>query len=207
MSATSTSPDVARPRPRGRPRLVEEKDALDRLTQIFWTQGYTQTSLHDLEVASGMHKPSLYRLFGSKEELFARVLRRYLDRRMTMFARLIELSGPGVAGIHSFLSSLRDDIVQGSSKNGCLLVASSTELHGSTPGFDDFGVVYREQLRERMGVLIALAGGESQVVESRTDLFTTWLLGVDVATRGGANEAEIDRTVGAMRMVVDTWVR
>ena len=152
-----------------------------------------------------MHRPSLYRTFGSKEELFARVLRRYLDTRMAMFSMLIDNVGPGVDGTHRFLSLVRDDVVSGTSRHGCLLVASSTELGGTTPGFEDFGVAYRNALRERIGVLVASAGGTTSVIQQRTELIVTWLMGLDVVTRGAGSAAELDRIIDAMHATVDTW--
>ena len=192
-------------RPRGRPRLFDEETALDEVTARFWQQGYSQTSVADLVEASGVHKPSLYRIFGSKEELFARILRRYLEARMEMFATLIEHAGPGVAGIHAFLALMRDDIVSGTSQHGCLLVASSTELRGSTPGFDDFGPAYRAALRDHLRVLVAQAGGTEELIDQRTEVLVTWFLGLDVAVRGAADEAEIDRIIDAMHATIDTW--
>jgi hypothetical protein len=60
-------------------------------------------------------------------------------------------------------------------------------------------------IRERVHVLVEKAGGDDDVVQVRAELFTTWLLGLDVAVRGGADEAEIDRIVDAMRTTVDAW--
>jgi AcrR family transcriptional regulator len=190
---------------RGRPRLFDEGEALDELTALFWRKGYAQTSVADLVEASGVHKPSLYRVFGSKEELFAKVLRRYLDARMEMFSDLVERAGPGVEGIHAFLSMMRDDIIAGSSQHGCLLVASSTELGGTTPGFEDFGAVYRAALRDRLRALVAKAGGDDDLIDRRADLFTVWFIGLDVVVRGGGDEAEIDRIIDALHDTVDSW--
>lgn len=196
---------TAAARPRGRPRQFDEETALDELTALFWRKGYAQTSVADLVEVSGVHKPSLYRIFGSKEELFARILHRYLGARMDMFEALIAGAGEGVDGIHTFLSLMRDDIVSGTSRHGCLLVATSTELGGTTPGFDNFGPAYRTALRERMKVLVAGAGGTAPLIDQRTELLVTWFMGLDVTARGAGDEAEIDRIIDAMHAAVDTW--
>jgi AcrR family transcriptional regulator len=190
---------------RGRPRLFDEEEALDELTALFWQQGYAQTSVADLVAASGVHKPSLYRVFGSKEEVFARVLRRYFDARMQMFTDLVDRAGPGIDGIHAFLSMMRDDIVTGSSQHGCLLVASSIELGGTTPGFEDFGSAYRAALRDRLRALAAKVGGSDDLIDRRADLLTVWFIGLDAVVRGGGKEAEIDRIIDALHDTVDSW--
>ena len=197
MSSETRSP--------GRPRLFDEETALDRITDVFWKQGYARTTVADLVEASGVHKPSLYRTFGSKEELFGRILTRYLESRMGMFAMLAEHTGPGVDGIHEFLALMRDDVVSGTSQNGCLLVATSTELHGTTPSFENFGPVYRDAVRDLLRPVIARAGGTEDIIEQRTNLMTTWFLGLDISTRGAASTREIDQAIDAMRATVDTW--
>ncbi|WP_039798043.1 TetR/AcrR family transcriptional regulator [Nocardia araoensis] len=65
--------------PGGRPRSFDADTALDRALEVFWRHGYEGTSMADLTAAMGINKPSLYAAFGNKEELFGRVLARYLD--------------------------------------------------------------------------------------------------------------------------------
>ncbi|NVN52683.1 TetR/AcrR family transcriptional regulator [Mycolicibacterium hippocampi] len=61
----------------GRPRAFDEDQALDRAIDVFWRLGYEGASLTELTQAMGINKPSLYAVFGSKEELFVRALERY----------------------------------------------------------------------------------------------------------------------------------
>jgi AcrR family transcriptional regulator len=196
-------------RSRGRPRLFDEEAVLDELTALFWQKGYSQTSMADLVDASGVHKSSLYSTFGTKEALFAKILQRYLADRMDMFSKLVEQVGPGIDGIQAFLELLRGDLVSGTGQWGCLLVNSSTELSGTAPGFEDFGVAFRQALRERLRGLIRQAEPEgttsNSVTDQRTDLFMTFMLGLNLTVRGGADENEIGRVIDAMHATVDTW--
>ncbi len=202
MSGTNT-------RSRGRPRLFDEDAVLDELTELFWRKGYSQTSMADLVEASGVHKSSLYSTFGTKEELFAKILRRYFAGRMDMMSALVDRAGPGVDGIHAFLELLRSDLVSDSSQYGCLLVNTSSELCGSAPGFEGFGVEFRKALRERLRALIRQAEpdgiADQRVTDQRTDLFMTFMLGLNLTVRGGADENEIGRVIDAMNATVDTW--
>ncbi|MEU6831212.1 TetR/AcrR family transcriptional regulator [Nocardia beijingensis] len=65
--------------PGGRPRSFDADAALDRALEVFWRQGYEGASLAELTAAMGINKPSLYAAFGNKEQLFGKVLARYLD--------------------------------------------------------------------------------------------------------------------------------
>ena len=61
----------------GRPRAFDEDHALDVAIDVFWRLGYEGASLTELTQAMGINKPSLYAVYGSKEELFVRALERY----------------------------------------------------------------------------------------------------------------------------------
>ncbi len=192
----------------GRPRLFDEEAVLAELTALFWRQGYGRTTMAEIVAASGVHKPSLYRAFGSKEELFAIVLRRYLAERMAMFAALIDRAGNGVDGIHRFLEMFEADAVSERGRDGCLMVMASNELRGTLPGYE-FSTDYRRQMRERIGVLITQAlpeeQADSEFARARTDLLTTYLLGLQVIMRSGADAEEIHHYLNAMHLTVDTW--
>lgn len=190
----------------GRPRLFDEDAVLAALTTLFWRQGYAQTSVADIVAASGVHKPSLYRTFGTKEEIFATVLRRYLAERMAMFAALIAEAGPGVDGIHRFLDLFETDAVSERGRDGCLMVMASNELRGALPGYD-FSSDYRRQMREQIHLLVAqgLPDAAPETVAARTDLLTTYLLGLHVVMRSGAGAEEIHTYLRAMHATVDDW--
>ena len=206
VSETTTTPSG---RSRGRPRLFDEEAALVQLTDLFWEKGFSRTSMADLVEASGVHKSSLYSTFGSKDELFATVLRRYYDNRMLMFASVIEMAGDGFDAIHSFLDMMLDDLVSGPGQRGCLLVNTSIELHGSAPGFEDFAVTYRAAIRDVLRQLVARAEPadclDDQLTDQRTDLLQTFMFGMISATRGGADEAELRRLMDSMHATVNTW--
>src|SRR5713226_9062757 len=63
--------------PGGRPREFDVDQALDRALKLFWRNGYEGTTLPELTRAMGIHRPSLYAAFGSKEGLFRKALDRY----------------------------------------------------------------------------------------------------------------------------------
>jgi AcrR family transcriptional regulator len=64
--------------PRGRPRAFNEDIALDKGMRVFWQYGYEGASLGALTEAMGINKPSMYSVFGTKEELFIKAIDKYL---------------------------------------------------------------------------------------------------------------------------------
>jgi len=70
---------------RGRPRAFDPDAALERAMHVFWAKGYEGASLSDLTRAMRINRPSLYAAFGNKEELFRKVLDRYMDGPLAYF--------------------------------------------------------------------------------------------------------------------------
>jgi AcrR family transcriptional regulator len=66
----------------GRPRAFDVDEALERAVDVFWRHGFEGASLTDLTAAMGINKPSLYSVFGSKDELFRRAVAHYAAHDM-----------------------------------------------------------------------------------------------------------------------------
>ena len=77
------------PAPRGRPRSFNPDAALDRAMHVFWAKGYEGASLSNLTRAMRINRPSLYAAFGNKEQLFRKVLDRYMDGPVAWFEKAL----------------------------------------------------------------------------------------------------------------------
>ncbi|MEV4496332.1 TetR/AcrR family transcriptional regulator [Micromonospora sp. DT201] len=101
---------------------------LQRALELFWECGYEATSMADLVEHLGIAKASIYATFGSKGELYAKALRRYLD--LTDPKIMTELSQPGPvlpavrALVERYVAEEADDDRQW----GCMVVNSAVEL-------------------------------------------------------------------------------
>jgi AcrR family transcriptional regulator len=74
---------------RGRPRAFDPDAALDRAMHVFWAKGYEGASLSNLTEAMRINRPSLYAAFGNKEQLFGKVLDRYMDGPVAYFGKAL----------------------------------------------------------------------------------------------------------------------
>jgi AcrR family transcriptional regulator len=73
----------------GRPRAFDPDTALDRAMRVFWAKGYEGASLSDLTRAMRINRPSLYAAFGNKEQLFRKVLDRYMQGPLAFFGKAL----------------------------------------------------------------------------------------------------------------------
>src|SRR6476660_9330183 len=79
----------ALPSKTGRPRAFDPETALERAMRVFWAKGYEGASLSDLTRAMRINRPSLYAAFGNKEELFRKVLDRYVNGPLAYFGKAL----------------------------------------------------------------------------------------------------------------------
>ena len=72
-----------------RPKEFDIDQVLDRATELFWTKGYEETSMRDLEEGLGVGRQSLYSTFGDKRDLFLAALDRYASLQRERIAPLL----------------------------------------------------------------------------------------------------------------------
>lgn len=65
----------------GRPKNFSREGVLERALPVFWKHGFANTSLQELEKATGVNKSGLYAEFTDKGDLYLESLRHYLRKR------------------------------------------------------------------------------------------------------------------------------
>jgi AcrR family transcriptional regulator len=63
----------------GRPKNFSREEVLEKAMPVFWKHGFSDTSLQELERATGVNKSGLYTEFRDKEDLFVACLRHYVE--------------------------------------------------------------------------------------------------------------------------------
>jgi len=62
-----------------RPRNFSRESVLEKALPVFWEHGFADTTLQDLEAATGVNKSGLYTEFRDKNDLFLATLRHYIE--------------------------------------------------------------------------------------------------------------------------------
>lgn len=105
----------------GRPRTFDAATALDKAMKVFWEKGYEGSSLPELTEAMGMNRPSLYAVFGNKENLFRMALERYGASHDPLFnAALTQPTARAV--VEHFLRGNADAQTESENPHGCLVI-------------------------------------------------------------------------------------
>ena len=62
-----------------RPRNFSRQGVLEKARPVVWEHGFADTTLQDLEAATGVNKSGLYAEFRDKDDLFLETLRYYIE--------------------------------------------------------------------------------------------------------------------------------
>lgn len=111
----------------------DRPSVLHKALELFARQGYTATSMKDLELALDMRPGSIYAAFGSKERLFTEVLAFYAEQTIVKLKAQIDEAESPLAGIRAYLIGLAELAQAEPGQKACLLVSSKLELSGSQP--------------------------------------------------------------------------
>ena len=108
-------------RPRGRPRSFDERFALEKAIQVFWSKGYDGVTIDDLVAGMGVGRPSLYSVFGDKRTLFLRALRAYAETKGALAAKALLSPRTLRDSLAAFLRNAVETATEEGSPRGCLL--------------------------------------------------------------------------------------
>jgi TetR/AcrR family transcriptional regulator, copper-responsive repressor len=107
----------------GRPKSFSREKVLEKAMPVFWKHGFADTSLQELERATGVNKSGLYTEFRDKEDLFLACLRQYLQRQGER--GLLTKEPHGWKNIENFLKS---GPINKGEKKGCFAINSMREI-------------------------------------------------------------------------------
>jgi|SRR5471030_13358 len=108
-------------KPGGRPRSFDEREALEKATQVFRSKGYDGVTIDDLVAGMGVGRPSLYSIFGNKQTLFLRVLKAYAEKKGALAAKSL-LSPQGLRdSLAGFLRFAVENATEQGAAPGCLV--------------------------------------------------------------------------------------
>src|SRR5271156_7149259 len=107
----------------GRPKNFSREEVLEKAMPVFWKYEFADTSLQDLERATGVNKSGLYTEFRDKEDLFLACLRHYLESQAK--SGLLTKEPLGWKNIENFLKN--GPLYKGE-QQGCFSVNSMREF-------------------------------------------------------------------------------
>jgi TetR/AcrR family transcriptional regulator, transcriptional repressor for nem operon len=109
----------------GRQPWLNRDDILQQVMELFWEGGYEGTSITDLIRHLDMHATSIYRMFGSKHELYLAAIRLYKRQQLAKLIGELNDENP-LGGIDSLLREWASGMTD-EHRRGCFMVNAAVE--------------------------------------------------------------------------------
>lgn len=105
----------------------DRNEVIDTFIDLFWSNGFSATSMQNIVKATGLKPGSIYYSFGNKEKLFRESLERYAQKKNEQFCRTMD-SAPSVG---EGICTVFEHIVQETTSKdycSCFLIKTQLEL-------------------------------------------------------------------------------
>lgn len=170
-------------------RKFDTDEVLEIALHAFWRDGYTRTSIPQLERETGIGRQSLYLAFGDKKQFFLQALDRYVDQYIGRSCRILETI-PSAEALVAVFDLIFERMDQQENPRGCLVTNTTLELEGADP---DIAKSVHDHLRRLEGAFrTALRRGVAdQSIEPMASIEDEALMlmaatrGLSVLHRGG----------------------
>ena len=181
----------------GRPLEFDPDAVLDAAMQVFWRNGYENTSMQDLLDAMNLSKSSLYQAFGGKQALFERCMTRYGDEMIGILRDALQASPSGLDFIRQFLESVLDEARGVCEARGCLVMNTANEFARRNPQIADAVSQGLYRFHEVLQAAVVRAQQEGDIPSERNaNMLATYLVssmsGLKTMSKAGAGEKTLE---------------
>ena len=136
---------------------------------------------------------SLYAAFGSKREIFANAMRRYLTRVCDEGLRRLDRAPSGVEGVRRYFDHIAFGISEGHRRHGCLGTNSIVELRAALPEVDDMIINHFDTLE--LAFAAALRRDKVPDAHQQARFLVCFVQGLNVWSRTAPSRAELDQII------------
>lgn len=107
---------------RGRPRKFDADKSVEAAQRLFHEKGYDAVSVADLTKALGINPPSFYAAYGSKAELYKRILDRYAEMGAIPLQTILEADRPMATSLTEVLEQAAHAYAADPLATGCMVL-------------------------------------------------------------------------------------
>lgn len=179
----------------GRPRKFDRDKAIDRFLELFWQQGFADTSIDDLQSAAGIQRGSFYAAFKDKETSYLLSLERYAEQFAEQAKSAMYSESSPRAGLAAFFRFAGDFLAKNTGR-GCFLLSSIA----TNPPLGEANMQFFEHVTQALRTPLQQTCDRVETMGELTNKETahslgayalTQVLGLNALTRSGANPKTI----------------
>jgi AcrR family transcriptional regulator len=180
----------------GRPKNFSREGVLEKALPVFWKYGFAETSVQELEKATGVNKSGLYAEFADKGDLYLESLRHYLRKRQE--EELLTAKPLGWKSIERFLK-LAPCTLEG--QKGCFSVNSMNQFAVLPPAAQEIVSKSRAFLKDLIARNIEAEKPAMKPV-MLAEMILTFFTGISMEQHLKGSKASMTRKVDDFMKVV-----
>ncbi len=182
-----------------RKKQFEEKEILEKATNLFWKQGFHATSIQDLVNHLKINRASLYDTFGGKEELFNKALESYRNQNKEAIQSFLNSQKSVKEGLKNlFLLAITGE--KSNQENGCFVVNCITELIPNNENMLEIAIQNKEEF-EGFFIEFLKKGVENGEISSQKNIESVasflfmFYSGLKVVGKTSPSREELEKTI------------
>ncbi|MEM7530520.1 MAG: hypothetical protein AAF416_23310 [Pseudomonadota bacterium] len=169
------------------------------LLRTFWTKGYAETSLVDLEGATGLNRRQLYNGIGDKRAMFLQAMDDFAETAGRRFLAALEAPEAGIAEIETLLATFVRLSQEEEGRAGCMICSTSQEKIAADPDATRRIDAYFDRIRAAYANALTRAAVRSETtldpdaIPARADALLGTHVALCILARAGRPEDQLDR--------------
>lgn len=193
----------------GRPRKFDEDAVLDSALRVFRSFGFEGATIERLTREMGLNKPSFYRAFGGRRELFERVASLYAQEVTAIWRSSIKDSVNIEGAVRSFFAAAVNSFAPASAdeSQGCLFLTAITSAAGKDKKMRDilFNFIAMSdselagELSEQFGVWF---GSSSCTPFTLAQVMNAGVHSIAIRARAGASKEELEEVGQNLHFII-----
>lgn len=192
---------------RGRPKLYDTEAALKAAGAVFWAKGFSGTSLDDLSDAMGMNRPSIYRAFGDKEDIYRQTLNQFGKVMDAAFTQTLMYEKDIRKGLRKFYRKALEIYSSDEIALGCMVwsTAPAATLIHSEVQTDLLAAINHVDARVMQRVGLAIEQGQIKQdvdMESLSKLLQALLHSISIRVRAGESITSLRRFIDSSIVIL-----
>lgn len=191
----------------GRPKEFDPEETLDQIMNVFWLKGYEGASLQDLEAATDLKKPSLYRTFGDKRAMYLAALAAYDEMESRNAEAILSRPGSARAKIQRLLRAVVDGAAATKDRRGCFLCNASVDQAPHDPATQKLVSAAMDQLAAAFAAALSVSPpyvGNPRKREKMAAGILAGYFGLRVLIKAGMPEEMLEKAASQIVSEIET---
>lgn len=168
---------------------------------LFWAKGYAETSLADLEAASGLNRRQLYNGIGDKRTMFLQALDDFSTMAGRQFLVPLEREDAGLREIAGLLETFLQLAAEQAAPTGCMVCSASQDEVAIDKDVAKRIENYFDRIRAAYGNALSRANDRGEIslspkdLEQRQDALFATHVALCILARAGRPHGQLTRMV------------